>query len=60
MRDALSGMFNVADLLGTVTLDSPAWVPGLYALPLNLTESVKHANRDDTYDLHCLVDGVFA
>ena len=56
MQDALSAIFDVADPSGTVTLDSPAWIPGWHAPLLKLTKSVIHANRDDTHDLHRLVD----
>ena len=60
MRDALAGIFDVADPSGTVTLDSPAWIPGWHAPLLNLTKSAIHASRDDTHDLHRLVDDLVA
>lgn len=56
MRDAFSGIFDVADPTDTVTLDSPAWVSGWRAPLLKLTKSVIHGNWDDTHDLHRLVD----
>ena len=39
MRDALSGIFDVADPSGTVTLTSPVWVPGWHALLLKLSKA---------------------
>ena len=59
MRDALSGIFDVADPTGTVTMDSPVWVSGWHAPLLKLTKAAIHANRDDTHDLHRLVDNLF-
>ena len=38
MRDALSGIFDVADPSGTVTLTSPVWVHGWHAPLLKLTK----------------------
>ena len=60
MRDALSGIFDTADLTGTVTMNSPVWVPGWHAPLLKLTEATINANRDDTHDLHRLVDNLFS
>ena len=57
--DALSGIFDVADPTGTVTLDSPEWVPGWHAPLLKLVKASIHANRDDTHDLHRLADALF-
>ena len=48
MRDALSEIFDVADPTGTVTMNSPVWVPGWYALLLKLTKAAINANRDDS------------
>ena len=59
MRDALSEIFYVADPTGTVTMDSLVWVSGWHAPLLKLTKAVKNANRDDTHDLHRLVDDLF-
>ena len=56
MRDALFGIFDVADPTGTVTMDSPVWVSGWNAQLLKLTKAAINANRDDTHDLHRLVD----
>ena len=39
MHDALSGIFDVADPSGTVTLDSSAWVPGWHAPLLKITKA---------------------
>ena len=58
-RDALSGIFDVADPIGTVTMNSPVWVPGWHAPLLKLTKAAINANRDDTHDLHRLVDDLF-
>lgn len=55
MRDALYVIFDVPDPSRTVTLESPAWVPGWHAPLLKYTKSVIYANRNDTYDLHRLV-----
>ena len=60
MRDALSGIFDVADPTGTVTMDSPAWVSGWNAPLLKLTKAAINANRDDTHDLHRLVDDLLS
>ena len=60
IRNALSGIFDVADSTGTVTLDSLTWVPGWYAPLLKLVKASIHANCDDTHDLHHLVDDLFA
>ena len=60
MRDALSGIFDVADLTGTVTMNCPVWVPGWLAPLLKLTKAAINANRDDTHDLHHLVDNLFS
>ena len=60
MRDALSGIFDVADPTGTVTMDSPVWVSGWNAPLLKLTKAAINANRDDTYDLHRLVDDLLS
>ena len=60
MRDALSGIFDVADPTGTVTMDSPVWVSGWHAPLLKLTKAAINANRDDTYDLHRLIDDLFS
>ena len=60
IRDALSGSFDVADPTGTVTMNSPVWVPGWYAPLLKLTKAVLNANRDDTHDLRRLVGDLFS
>ena len=60
MRDALSGIFDVADPTGTVTMDSPIWVSGWNAPLLKLTKAAINANRDDTHDLHRLVDDLLS
>ena len=60
MRDALSGIFDVADPTGTVTMDSPVWVSGWNAPLLKLTKAAINAIRDDTHDLHRLVDDLFS
>ena len=60
MRDTLSGIFDVADPTGTVTMDSPVWVSGWNAPLLKLTKAAINANRDDTHDLHRLVDDLFS
>ena len=60
MRDALSGIFDVADPTGTVTMNPSVWVPGWHAPLLKLTKAAINANRDDTHDLHCLVDDLFS
>ena len=60
MRDALSGIFDIADPTGTVTMDSPVWVSGWHAPLLKLTKAAINANRDDTHDLHRLLDDLFS
>ena len=60
MRDALSGIFDVADPTGTVTMNSPVWVSGWHAPLLKLTKAAINANRDDTHELHRLVDDLFS
>ena len=60
MRDALSGFFDVADPTGTVTLTSPVWVPGWHAPLLKLTKAAIAPNRDDTHDMHRLIDDLFS
>ena len=60
IRDALSGIFDVADPSGTVTVDSPQWVPGWHAPLLKLIKAAIHANRDDTHGLHRFIDDSFA
>ena len=60
IRDAQSRIFNVADPTGTVTMNSPVWVPGWHAPLLKLTKAAINANRDDTHDLHRLVDDLFS
>ena len=59
MRDALSGIFDVADPTGTVSLTSPVWVPGWHAPLLKLTKAAIAPNRDDSHDLHRLTDDLF-
>ena len=56
MRDALSGIFDVADSSGSVTMRSPTWVSGGHAPLLKLTRASIVANRDDTHILHRLID----
>ena len=60
LRDALSGIFDVADPIGAVTLTSPVWVPGWHAPLLKLMKAAITPNRDDTHDLHRLVDDFFS
>ena len=60
IRDALSGIFDVADPTETVPMNSPVWVPGWHAPLLKLTKAAINANRDDTHDLHRLVDDLFS
>ena len=60
MRDALSGIFDVADPTGTVTMNLLVWVSGWHAPLLKLTKVAINANRDDTHDLHRLVDDLFS
>ena len=59
MRDALPGIFDVADPLGSVTMRSPKWVPGWHAPLLKLPKASIVPNRDDTRTLYCLVDDRF-
>ena len=60
MRDALSGIFDVADPSGSGTMISPSWVSGWHAPLLKLTKASIVPNRDDTHTLHRLVDDLFA
>ena len=60
MRDALSGIFDVAYLSGSVTMRSSNWVSGWHAALLKLTKAPIIATHDDTYTLHHLVDDLFA
>ena len=60
MRDALSGIFGVADPTGTVTMNSLVWVSGWHAPLVKLTKAAINANRDDTHGLHRLVDDLFS
>ena len=60
MRDALSGIFDVADPSGTVTLTSPVCVPGWHAPLLKLIKAAIAPNRDYTHDLHRLIDDLFS
>ena len=60
MRDALSGIFDVADPSGSVTTRSPSWVSGWHAPLLKLTKASIVPNRDDTHTLHRLIDDLFA
>ena len=60
MRDAFSGIFDVADPTETVTLTSPVWVPGWHAPLLKLAKAAITPNRDDNHDLHRLVDDLFS
>ena len=53
-------MFDVADPTGTVTLTSPVWVPGWHAPLLKLMKAAISPNRDDTHDLHRLIDDLFS
>ena len=41
-------------------MHSPVWVPGWHAPLLKLVKAAIIGNRDDTHDLHRLVDDVFA
>ena len=59
MRDALSGIFDVADPSSSVTMRSPSWVSGWHAPLLKLTKASIVPNRDDTHTLHCLIDDLF-
>ena len=58
--EVLSGMFDVADPSGSVTMRSPSWVSGWHAPFLKLTKASIVPNRDDTHSLHRLVDDLFA
>ena len=40
-------------------MDSSIWVSGWHAPLLKLTKAAINANRDDTHDLHRLVDDLF-
>ena len=60
MRDALSGIFDVADPSGSVTMRSPSWVSGWHAPLLKLTKASIVPNCDDTHTLHRVVDDLFA
>ena len=60
MRDAISEIFDVSDPTGTVTMNSPVWVPGWHAPLLKLIKAAVNANRDNTHDLHRLVDDLFS
>ena len=60
MHDVLSGILDVTDPTGTVTLTSPVWVSGWYAPLLKLTKAAITPNRDHTHDLHCLIDDLFS
>ena len=60
MRDTLSGICDVADPSGSVTVRSPSWAPGWHAPLLKLTKASIVPNRDDTQTLHRLVDDLFA
>ena len=60
MRDALSGIFDVADPSGSVTMKSPTWVSGWHSPLLKLTKASIVPNHDDTHTLHRLVDDIFA
>ena len=60
MRDALSGIFDVAGPSGSVTMRSPTWVSGWHAPLLKLTKASIIPNRDYTHILHRLIDDLFA
>ena len=60
MHDALSGIFDVTDPTGTVTLTSPVWVSGWHAPLLKLTKAAITPNRDHTHDLDHLIDDLFS
>ena len=60
MRNALSGSFDVTDPTGTVTINSPVWVPGWHTPLLKRTKTAINPNRDDTHDLNRLVDDLFS
>ena len=57
---SLSGIFDVADPSGSVTLRSPTWVPDWHVPLLKLTKASIVPNCDDTHTLHRLVDDLFA
>ena len=59
-RCLLSGIFDVADPSGSVTMRSPTWVLGWHAPLLKLTKASIVPNHDDTHTLHRLVDDLFA
>ena len=40
-------------------MDSPVWVSGWHAPLLKLTKAALNTNRDDTHNLHRLVDDLF-
>ena len=40
-------------------MNSPVWIPAWHAPLLKLTKAAINANRDDTHDLHRLVDDLF-
>ena len=60
MRDALSGIFYVADPSGSVTMRCPTWASGWHAPLLKPTKASIIANRDDTHILHRLIDDLCA
>ena len=60
MRDALSGIFDVANPSGSVTMRSLTWVSGWHAPLLKITKASIIANRGDTHTLHRLIDDLFA
>ena len=60
IRDALSGISDVADPPGSVTMRSPTWVSGWHTPLLKLTKASIIANHDDTHTLHRLIDDLFA
>ena len=60
MRDARSGIFDVADPSGSGTIRSPTWVSGWHAPLLKLTKASIIANHDDTHILHRLIADLFA
>ena len=59
MRDALSGIFDVANPSGSVTMRSSTWVSGWHAPLLKITKASTIANRDDTHTLYRLIDDLF-
>ena len=60
MRDALLGIFDVADPSGSVTMRSPTWVSGWHAPLLKLKKASIVPNRDDTHKLHRLAYDLIA